>query len=210
MLPGETVLASVEPPRSGLSETCASVKALADLIGDFRIFVRLWGLLDVYKSARDTYTKPPRDAIIKTLFWAQLVAYGTFQFLENGAYLASKGVLRGERWAKREPKWWVWSNRWWMAQVLLELLRLLRVRQLRYNEDFGAEETDDSKQVKIQSKELERRWHRSFYANAGWFPVTLHYSFEHESDSPVSDSWLGICGMIPGIIGFRDVWEQTI
>ena len=209
LLPDETSIAGIPPPRSRLSETCAGVKALAELIGDFRIFVRLWGFLDVYKTGRETYTKPPRDPIIKTLVWAQLGAYATFQFLENGAYLASKGVLRGARWARREPKWCVASNRFWMAQVLLEMLRLLRVRQLKYNEDFGAEAAEDERKVKVESKELEGRWHRSFYANAGWFPLTLHWSFEDETRSPVNETSIGVCGMVPGIVGFLDAWERT-
>lgn len=61
-----------------------------------------------------------------------------FQFLESSAYLASKGVLRGDKWAGRVLKWDVWANRLWLTHVVLETLRLLRVRQLQCNEDYGA------------------------------------------------------------------------
>ncbi|KAK4546435.1 hypothetical protein LTR36_002112 [Oleoguttula mirabilis] len=217
MLPGETVIASIEPPRTRLSEAVASTKALADLIGDFWIFTRLWGLVSIYSWARDNYMKPPGDPALKILVWAQVGASATFQFLENGAYLASKGVLRGDNWARRGPKWDIWGNRFWLTHVVLEGLRLLRVRQLRYNEDFGAKSKQDSgtgvvvadQEVKVQSEALRRRWHRDFYANAGWFPLTLHGSFEDARLSPVSDTWIGLCGMVPGIVGLVNVWEQT-
>ena len=234
LLPGETVLASIEPPKTSLSETCASVKALADVIAEFRIFVRLWGLLAIYQWARETYLKPPRDAAVKTLVWAQIGANALFQLLENGAYLASKGVLSSEAWAKgREGKWWIWSNRFWMAHILLELLRLLRVRQMQFNEDFGAQSDNVSAQgddettvrsevsvkslaglqypdpmVSVLSEDLEKKWHRDFYANAAWFPLALHWSMAEE-DSPVSETWIGVCGTIAGGIGLKELWKAT-
>lgn len=205
LYPGETVVATIEPPITYLSQTTAGTKALADLIGDFRIFVRLWGLLGVYTWAKSTYATPPRDAIIKSIVWTQVVVSGFYQFLENGAYLTSKGVLRGDKWTRREDRWWVWSNRFWCAQVSLEFLRLLRVRQLKFNEDFGAQ-SEDAKEVKIQSKELEQRWWRDLYVNAAWFPQTVHWSTE---DGCVPEHWIGVCGTVAGVIGFKERWQET-
>ena len=213
LLPGETVLATISPPETRLSTICAGVKSGADLLLDFWIFTRLWALVHVYKWAREVYAKPPRDAIIKTLVWGQVGANAVFQLLENLAYLASKGVLRGEKWERRWPTWMAVSNRFWMVQVLLEGLRLLRVRQLSWNEDLGAEKVDSQgngeKEVKIQSEALKKRWKREFYANAGWFPLTLHWSYVDEARSPVSEVWQGICGLVPGVILFQDVWRET-
>lgn len=69
MLPGETVIASIEPPRTRLSERVAGTKALADLIADFRIFTRLWGLLGIYSWAKEHYIRPPGDPALKSLIW---------------------------------------------------------------------------------------------------------------------------------------------
>ncbi|KAK5136956.1 hypothetical protein LTR08_001463 [Meristemomyces frigidus] len=217
MLPGETILATIDPPRTWLSESCATVKALADMTADVRMFIRLWGLVGIYSWARNNYVKPPGDVILKTLVWAQVGAKTLYQVLENGAYLASKGVLRGDRWAEREPKWWVWSNRFWLAHTSLEFLRLLRVRQLRYNEDFGAKTVIDENsdagiaddRVKVQSAGLKRDWQRDLYSAAGWVPVTLHRSFKHQSQSTASEAWIGLCGMVPGVVGLVQAWEQT-
>lgn len=211
MLPGEIMMAEIEAPNTRLAEACAGFKALADLFQDYWIFIRLWGLVGIYNAARENYVKPPGDAILKLLTWVHVGTGATFQILENGAYLASKGVFRGNAWERREGKWAVWSNRFWLAQVLTEGLRLLRVRQLRYNEDFGAQETSDEgeKRVKIRSEALKRRWRGDFWANMGWLPVTLHWSFTDEGDSPVNESWLGLGGMVPGVVGLLNAWEET-
>ena len=213
MLPGEALVAAIEPQHLRLSEACASVKAGANAVQDARIFLRLWGLLRIYMWAKRTYVHPPRDAIIKMLVWMQAGVTVGFQALDNGACLIGRGVLGNgsEKWAVRENKWWVRSNRFWMARVVLEMLRLLRVRQLRFNEEFGAEQKEDRQEEKVtvQSKELEKRWQRDLYSNAGWFAPTLHRSMYDESQSPVSEAWMGLSGMIPGVLAFQDVWRET-
>ncbi|KAK0342594.1 hypothetical protein LTR94_021723 [Friedmanniomyces endolithicus] len=202
-----TGVASIAPPRTRLSELCAGTKALADLIDDFRFFTRLWGLIAIYGCARENYLSPPGDAVLKTLVWAQVGVSGVFQVLENGAYLAGKGVLRGE-------KWMVLSNRFWHVHVLVEGLRLLRVRQLRFNEEFGARDaaavsSSEGSEVKIQSEALRKKWYGDFYVNAGWLPLTLHWSFEDESVVPLGDTWIGLFGMVPGLVALKEVWQQT-
>ena len=207
MLPGETILASIDPPRTRLSERCASVKALAELTADTRMFMRLWGLVNIYSWARDNYLKPPGDVALKTLVWAQVGAKTIYQLLENGAYLASKGVLRDSKWAERQTTWWVWSNRSWLAYTLLEFLRLLRLRQLRFNEDFGAKTLSENPNasagdnaVKVQSAELKQIWQHDLCAAAGWVPVTLHRSFENENQGTAVEALIGLCGIIPGVV----------
>ncbi|KAK4505672.1 hypothetical protein PRZ48_003637 [Zasmidium cellare] len=210
MLPGEALVATIEAPHVALTEWCAGVKSLGEATDDVRTFMRLWGLVNIYTWARETYLHPKRDPAIKFLVWARIFASAGFQFYENGAYLIKKGVLRGQKWADREPRWWVWSSRFWMAEVLLEMLRLLRVRQLKYNEEFGAEKVDqDDKEIKVQSKELEQRWWKDLYANAGWFAPSLHYSFHNEEHSPVREGWLGLSGLIPATIALREAWRET-
>ncbi|KAK1093910.1 hypothetical protein LTR48_001351 [Friedmanniomyces endolithicus] len=179
-----TGVATITPLRTRLLELCAGTKALADLIDDFRFFTRLWGLIAIYGWARENYLAPPGDAVLKTLVWAQVGVSAVFQVLENGAYLAGKGVLRGEKWV------------------------------LRFNEEFGAKggagvSSFDGGEVKVQSEALRKKWYGDFYANAGWLPLTLHWSFEDESVVPLSDTWIGLFGMIPGLVALREVWQQT-
>lgn len=208
--PGETAIATLEPPQTRLAELNGCVKQAADLLVDVWIFTRLWGLVGIYKWARETWDSPPRDPVIKTLIWGQVITATLFQAGENVAYLAMKSVLPKSRWpAERAAKWMAVSSRFWMAQTVLEILRLLRVRQLRYNENFGAQSADDEKQVKVQSEALQRRWYRDWYAMMGWLPLTLHLSYLDEADSPISETWQSICGLVPSVLMLQDVWRDT-
>ncbi|CAK3862628.1 hypothetical protein AC579_5741 [Lecanosticta acicola] len=213
LLPGETLIATIQPPHLTLASWCAAVKAAGDTVEDGWILMRLFGLFGVYSGARKVYVEGKRDPVIKSLVWAKILARAGFQVLENGAFLVRRGVLRGEKWTARERGLWVWSGRLWLADTVLELLRLARVRQLKYNEDFGAEEVDedekDKKDFSIQSRALEKRWWRSLYINLGWLPPTFHLSFYDEERSPVSEGWVGFSGMVPGLIALQDAWRET-
>lgn len=128
-----------------------------------------------------------------------------FQGIENFAYLASKDILPGRR---KAPKWMAVSNRFWMAQILLEGLRLLRVRQMGWREELGAQNQNE-KVIKVQSEELKRRWRRDFWANAGWLPLTWHWSYVDESASPVGEVWQGVAGLVPSLIELGRGFEEA-
>lgn len=211
LLPGEILTATIEPPHLRLTSACASVRSLGDAINEFRTFSRMWGLFKLYARAREMWLHPKRDPAIKLLSWAQVVAVAGYQGFENAAYMVQKGVLRNDWCVKREGKWWVWSCRFWLAEILLEFARLARVRSLRYNEDFGAEGVGEQgeKEAKVQSKELEEKWWRELYANLGWLPGGLHWSLWDEESSPFSEAWLGITGMVPGVIALQDAWRRS-
>ncbi|EME86003.1 uncharacterized protein MYCFIDRAFT_100305, partial [Pseudocercospora fijiensis CIRAD86] len=187
MLPGETLVATIEPPHLTLTEICAAVKSLGDAIEDFRMFTRLWNLLNIYQWAKDTRKKQTRDPALKLLTWARIGASAGFQLFENIAYLTRRGVIRGERWRSREATYWVYSSRFWLAEVMIEGLRLLRVRH----------------------KELEARWWQDVYANLGWLPSSVHFSFFDEDTSPITESAIGLGGVIPGIVALREAWKNT-
>jgi hypothetical protein len=233
-----------------------ALKALYTALEDHRIFSRLFGLFPLYTSLVEAWRKPHRDPIVKTLLYASLTAGTVFQVLENVALLVGKGVFRGEKLRERESWFWVVSNRFWLAQLGFEVLRLARVRQLKFREELGAErvveeekevmwneESQDgmalrmqerkqepawsengrdvaeptqqvmqasTKQlVKLQSAELEKKWWRQLYTTAASIPLAVHWSFDESYTSPISEAVFAGCGMIAGIIGFQDAWEET-
>jgi hypothetical protein len=96
-----------------------------------------------------------------------------------------------------------------MVSLALNLLRLLRVRQLQFNEEFGAQSRGSDEIAKVKSEELKRRWARELFATVGWIAPTLYLSYEDPLDSPVSEAWMGISGIVPGIISLQDVWTRT-
>jgi hypothetical protein len=124
-----------------LSTTSSSspLKALYATLEDHRIVSRLFGLIPLYTTFVEAWRKPHRDPAVKALLYASLAAGVVSQVLENFALLTRRGVLSGEG-ARRRDGWvWLLANRVWLAQLGLEVLRLARVRQLKFREELGAE-----------------------------------------------------------------------
>lgn len=199
LVPGETMVATVEAPRTRLAENCATVKTAAGAISDFRAFTRLWGLLGVYSWARGTYLDPPRDSVLKAIVWAQIIGGFWYQGLENAAYLVSKGILRGEKWSEREAKWYRWSSGFWLVHIVLEAVRMLRARQIE----------SEQKSDKFVSRAADRQWQLDFYRNASFAPLAYHWYLE-DGKSPLTETWLGLFGMFPGIVRLRGLWAATL
>lgn len=206
LLPGETVVATVASPTQKLDSVIGGSKALSSLISDFRIFTRLWGLIGIYDWGKSTWYNPPEDKLIRATVWAQVLAGVGFQWYENVAYLAMKGVLRGERFNERkQAAWWEWSSRFWMAHVALEMLRLMRVWQLEASKPTSDVKSPDADN---QAKRIEatEAWRRAFVVNTAWAPITAHYSWEQ---GVMSEPWVGALGLIASGTGFRQLWKRT-
>lgn len=224
MLPGETLIAEL-PASAGtklLAQTVGSSKAVAGVIADYRIFVRMWGLLGLYTWARDTYLSPlpkgasQKEKLLRTTTWAAIASCVAFQVLENGAYAASKGMLTSSAWTgeagkKRETWWWVWSSRFWAAYVGCEIVRLLIERT--YHEPRAEVGGDGEKEDKLRL-EQERKdaystkfvWWKDLVSNIAYAPMTIHWSIE---EGLLSDLQVGIFGTIAGGALLADAWRKT-
>ncbi|KAF3046311.1 hypothetical protein E8E11_008381 [Didymella keratinophila] len=224
MLPGETLIASL-PASAGtklLAQTVGSSKAIADVIADYRIFVRMWGVLGLYTWARDTYLSPlPKEAkrkekLLRGTTWAAIASCVLFQVLENGAYAASKGMLTSRAWTgevgkKRETWWWVWSSRFWAAYVGCEILRLVVERA--YAEPRVEAVGDGEKEDKLRAEQERREsyntsftWWKDLVSNIAYAPMTLHWSVE---EGLLSDLQVGVFGTIAGGALLADAWRKT-
>ena len=224
MLPGETLVATLPAPPSTklLAQTLGSSKAIADVIADYRIFVRMWGLLGLYTWARDIYMSPlskgasQKEKLLRGTTWAAIASCVAFQVLENGAYAASKGMLTSEAWSgdagkRRENRWWVWSSRFWAAYVGCELLRLVIERTYRepHVEAVGDGEKEDklkSEQEKRESYNRNFTWWKDLISNIAYAPMTLHWSVE---EGLLNDTQVGIFGMIAGGSLLAGAWRKT-
>ena len=224
MLLGETLIASL-PASAGttlLAQTVGSSKAIADVIADYRIFVRMWGVLGLYTWARDTYLSPlPKEAkrkekLLRGTTWAAIASCVLFQVLENGAYAASKGMLTSEVWTgevgkKRETWWWVWSSRFWAAYVGCEILRLVVERAYAEPrvEAVGDGEKEDKLRVEQERRESYNKsftWWKDLVSNIAYAPMTLHWSVE---EGLLSDLQVGVFGTIAGGALLADAWRKT-
>ncbi|KAG9191107.1 hypothetical protein G6011_09195 [Alternaria panax] len=227
LLPGETLIATLPAPTSTkvIAQVVGSSKALADVISDFRIFVRLWGVLGLYTWARDTYRDPlPQDAsrkdkILRVLTWSAITSCVAFQVLENGAYLSSKGALTTASWTggvgkARENAWWLWSSRFWAAYVGVELVRLGVQRfypspssSTSVSRGDGEKEDKIQREERVKAKKLENwLWWKNLASNLAYAPMTVHWSMEQ---GLLSDWGVGACGMVAGGANLADAWRRT-
>ncbi|KAH3999821.1 hypothetical protein HBH98_088060 [Parastagonospora nodorum] len=225
LLPGETLIASLPAPTSTkvMAQVVGSSKALAETISDYRIFVRLWGVVGLYTWARGTYCTPlsgdasGKEKVLRKLTWAAIASCVGFQVLENGAYLSSKGALTTASWTgdvgkARENQWWLWSSRFWAVYVGVELVRLGVVRY--YKEDEPREGSGDGeKEDKIKREERSREkklenwlWWKDLASNMAYAPMTVHWSMEK---GLLSDWGVGACGMVAGGALLADAWRKT-
>jgi hypothetical protein len=225
LLPGETLIASLPAPPSTklIAQVVGSSKALAEVISDFRIFVRLWGVLGLYTWAKGTYHNPlPQDAgrkekVLRALTWAAIASCVGFQVLENGAYLSSKGALTTSSWTgevgkARENRWWLWSSRFWAAYVGVELVRL-GVERYHKTSPPIVTQVDGEKEDKIQGEEALKKeslenwlWWKDLASNVAYAPMTVHWSTEQ---GLLSDWGVGVCGMAAGGALLADAWRKT-
>ncbi|KAF1960966.1 hypothetical protein CC80DRAFT_489194 [Byssothecium circinans] len=229
LLPGETFIATVSTPPSTqrLAQTTTSIKALENVISDYRIFVRLWGLVGIYEWARGAWNAPPlskdagrKEKILRGVTWASVTSCIGFQVLENGAYLSSKGVLVSQSWTgeqgkAREGQWWIWSSRFWAGCVVLELLRLGVLHY--YREPLTSSEKEkaavedgekEGKMLREEQKKEERIWWRDLVSNLAYMPMTLHWSVEEENGI-LSDWGVGVLGAVAGGANLVHAWRNT-
>jgi hypothetical protein len=174
---------------------------VAALIGEHRMFMRLWGLPKIWVSASRVLRQPPADGATRAIAGAQLAAGAAFQFLENSAFLATKGVI------SMEPRViglrFKWSARLWCTFVMLEFARLLRGRALAQQARARGEVDEKSRE---EHRKVEAKWWRDLYVNAAWAPVTVHYSL---MQSPLPDELVTFLSLTAGWMGLKQAWIAT-
>jgi hypothetical protein len=215
LLPGETVIATFEPPPIAqlLARFSTSSKKLSSLISDFRIFVRLWGLLGIYAWGKSVYLDPPKDRVLRWIAYAQVAINACFQVLENRAYLAGKTIINRD--AKAQLKDWCWSSRFWCAHTTLEFVRLYRIKRI-WDADSKAQASAKAKGEGVWWKEDEEAiakrkaeeslWWKDLIVNAAYYPMTFHWSIE---EGLLTDMQISVLGLIAGGMGLREAWSKT-
>lgn len=144
--------------RLSITSSSSPLKALYATLEDHRIVSRLFGLIPLYTTFVEAWRKPHRDPAVKVLLYASLAAGTISQVLENFALLTRRGVLSGEG-ARRRDGWvWLLANRVWLVQLGLEVLRLARVRQLKFREELGAERVGREEKEKEKGLLGDSEW----------------------------------------------------
>jgi hypothetical protein len=201
--PNTTILIETNDlPPSRVVRSAASLKALSGLISDFRIFARLWGLLGMWSWGKGVLKSPPKDVLLRRIAYAQVLVNVVFQYFENGAYLASKGVLGWS--GKKQTQAWLWSSRAWAAHVGLEFVRLGRVVALKRRR--GVDEKEKEKEEGEGEKEWWEGWRKELLINGAYAPLTVHWSLEQGLLGELS---VGLLGTLVGVVNLSTLWKRT-
>lgn len=154
-----------------------------------------------------------------------MIACAIFQSLENGAYLAGKGVLGWKK--EKVARAWIWSGRAWCAYVALELARLgyewreLKGQGLERRRRKNVEVEKRREEEVVEKGELEMRmekvedeglkvrwekWYRATGVNLAYAPMTVHYSLEN---GILGEGVIGALGAVVGALSIGQAWKET-
>lgn len=150
-------------------------RALSDIMDDWQIISRLWGLVGMWTEGKEFLAdliKPkdvseeceenPRDYFaskaIKATYILGLIGYFGF---ENLAWLTRRGVLK--RSEKAESKFMIWSLKGWGLYVFAELAQLSHDRSLR------------NRGLKADNETSRSEWRRRLVQMLLYAPLTIHW-----------------------------------
>lgn len=155
--------------------------------------------------AKKQYVDPPRDVVLRGIAYAQTLSLGTYYVFENGYYLAGKGVLRG--WTAGDVKRWAKvSLRCFLGFVVLEFVRLWRVREMRERSKVGVVDGEGEGGEGIRIRKEEEGWARALRINAAYAPLSMHWASEGEL---LGDGVVGALMSYVGWVKFRAAWAAA-
>lgn len=159
------------PASTTLATASSRLRKLASKISDVRMFMRLWGLVGIYKWGAGTLRSPPKDAVVRSLVLAQVAVNAAYQVLENMAYLNMHSLLAFSK--RTEGRMWLWSTRCWAAHIVLDFVKLERMRWLRNEKARGLRGL-------VVSREEERAarddWNKAWVCNATTAPLSVCFA----------------------------------
>lgn len=205
----EKAVAATTPPAQ--QPATPPLLALSALCSETRYTLRLFGMIPLWRWGEQTLRNPPKDPYIHAITVVQVLANTVYQVLENGGFLASKGVVSKrfvDRWGGIE-KWYLWSVRAWFSHIVLQFGILWRQYVMRKNRAAaaaasGEKATDED----VEAQRLEvRAWRKSLMNCVFWAPLALHWSVEQGVGVP--GNLTGIGGFMAGSWGFWDLWAAT-
>lgn len=186
---------------ASLSGQAASrMQILSDFFEDWATLNRLWGLLDVWMSARKLYAQLANDdglesiSLVDTVIEAsKILSLGAFHICEAGAVLASKKVLVLS--VKARERLQLVAIRSWAVFTFLELGQLLLQKfRLSRNQESGA------------SPDWLKQWKKELFANLAWAPVTVNAG---TVNGILPQLLIDILGVYATASLFRDRWIET-
>lgn len=203
--------------------TQSPLLALSSLCSEARYTLRLFGLISLWTWGSSTLKSPPKDRIARPITYLQILSNVVYQILENGGYLASKGVIPKRLIDKLGGinAWYIWSIRAWFGHIFFQFIllwrrnalqreRLARARQDRQAREARGEKVDLFTEVAAErsvASQESRAWKKDLVNNVCWAPLCVHWCFENGIGFP--DSLVGVFSFMAKAWGLRDTWAAT-
>ncbi|KAJ4327853.1 hypothetical protein N0V84_001663 [Fusarium piperis] len=177
------------------------LRALVDMLDDWSVMSRLWGLLTMWMLAKEFITTPkstddkePRVRRVKAaISTTQIASLIGFFMLENIAWLSRRKVLA---WSdKSQPKLILWCIRSWGVYVFAELGRLLFER-------LGNKRNETSQ----EDAESQTQWNKQFVENLAWAPLTVHWT---TPGGLLPESVAALLASYAQFISVQGLWKDT-
>ncbi|KAL5603973.1 hypothetical protein FOVSG1_006723 [Fusarium oxysporum f. sp. vasinfectum] len=206
--PSTTVVLSAAsaPPLAALALNIAKrIRACTDMLGEWRVMNRLWGIISTYVAARDFVLRlrcqkqnkngekvlPDRfSTLVETLQFLLLFGY---HISEASYWLSTKCIviLSSEKTSKVS----LYGARLWSTWVFMELGRLLVERSRRTpTGDVAAEE------------EWSTNWMSSFIGILPWAPLSVHWGTQ---GGLLPEITIAALATWPASNKMKNLWRQT-
>jgi Peroxisomal biogenesis factor 11 (PEX11) len=200
----------LRPSRDSVSESASPLKTLATLISDTRMALRLTALLPLYVWLQELLKDNKRqDQYLRALSLTQCLSYIVYQFTENVAFLADRRVI-SQKWLEKKggsTRWWMISNRAWLAGVSCDFLLLFRKAYIERESRRSARKTDEEAEILAQQS-FDRAWWNDVFVASCWLPLCVHYSLQ-DGLKGVGTGVVGLLGFMAGIQSFMAQWAKT-
>ncbi|KAF5020457.1 hypothetical protein F66182_7536 [Fusarium sp. NRRL 66182] len=179
--------------------TCA--RALTDMLEEWQIMNRLWGVLDMWTAGTDLLERVSRGELGKksgkgtfaAIEGLQTLFLTSFHICEAASFLSSKKVVNLS--PKTQERLTFVAIRFWAAFTMTEIGRLLL--------DWSRNTQQGSSDV---SEEWKKGWKKELLQNMAWAPVTLHWSLRQGLIPEALVSPLAVFATWSLV---KDVWQSS-
>lgn len=211
-LRGKSLIVAPSVANKDAAKISPRLLALSALASETRTTLRLLGLFPLLTWGSSTLRSPPQDKILGPITFTQIISIILYQFLENVAWLTTKGVLPPNNFIVRRlggiPRTFIYSVRFWLFYIVLQLFKLARERQLARQARLTKEATGrlDEEAKQAEAKGL-RAAKQSLVSSLSWLPLCMHWSFENGIGVP--QEAVGLLSFTAGAWALKDLWANT-
>ncbi|KAJ2493972.1 hypothetical protein IWW37_000050 [Coemansia sp. RSA 2050] len=195
--------------KRGQKSASERVRMLSNLVADYRIMIRLTGLVPMAQYIRYAEQFPAKTRLLQWLDRIMNLTLVCYYPLEHIYWLGAHQILPFSENLVDISGYW--SCRFWAVWVAMQFVRLGEeycLIQGKRREIYTRDKIDATQmQVELDAVSAETKsWKTQLLINACYFPLTLHWSIR---GSTFPDVAVGVCGTVAAVAQACNVWKAT-